>query len=251
MRISYDQAVVEQVSYMLDLREPNRQALDAIAKALDGAQQGAQFIADLATGVGKTYIAGGLLDYLWQAGVRNVVLVTPGSTILRKTVDNLTPGHPKYLRGLQSNPLVITLDTLERGEVGQALQDDTRFKVFVFTVQSLLRPNKQDKRRAHSPHETIGQGLYEYLQGRDDLVAIADEHHVYYSGSATRFETAIRELKPRALVGLTATPHEATLADRVYHYPLSEAIADGWVKIPSWSPDRTAYQMRGHNSPTV
>lgn len=232
MNIDYDQAAVEQVSYMLDLREPNQQALDAIAQALDGAAPGSQFIADLATGVGKTYIAGGLLDYLWQAGVRNVVLVTPGSTILRKTVDNLTPGHRKYLRGLQSNPMVITLDSLERGEVGQALEDETRFKVFVFTVQSLLRPNKQDRRRAHSPHETVGQGLYEYLQGSEDLVVIADEHHVYYSGSAKKFEGAIQDLQPLALVGLTATPHEATTQDVVYHYPLSAAIADGWVKIP-------------------
>lgn len=232
MNIEYDEATVEQVSYMLDLREPNKQALDAVARALDGAELGAQFIANLATGVGKTYIAGGLLDYLWQAGVRNVVLVAPGSTILRKTVDNLTPGHPKYLRGLQCNPLVVTLDTLERGEVGQALEDESRFKVFVFTVQSLLRPNKQDKRRAHSPHETVGQGLYEYLQDRDDLVVIADEHHVYYSGSAKKFEEAIHDLRPLALVGLTATPHEATKSDIIYRYPLSEAIADGWVKIP-------------------
>lgn len=232
MNIDYDEAAVEQVSYMLDLREPNQLALDAIARAMDGAEPGAQFIANLATGVGKTYIAGGLLDYLWQAGVRNVVLIAPGSTILRKTVDNLTPGHPKYLRGLQCNPLVVTLDTLERGEVGQALEDESRFKVFVFTVQSLLRPNKEDRRRAHSPHETVGQGLYEYLQGREDLVVIADEHHVYYSGSAKKFESAIHDLQPLALVGLTATPHEATKSAVVYRYPLSEAIADGWVKIP-------------------
>lgn len=232
MTIPYDEQAVQNVSYMLDLREPNERALDAIAQALDGARDGAEFIADLATGVGKTYIAGGLLDYLWLQGVRNVVIVTPGSTIQRKTVDNLTPGHRKYLRGLQCNPLVITLDTVERGEVGAALEDDSRFKVFVFTVQSLLRPNKEDQRRAHKAHETLGQALYDYLQGCDDLVVIADEHHVYYSGSAKKFQAAIDELHPLALVGLTATPHEATLKNRVYHYPLSDAIADGWVKIP-------------------
>ena len=142
MSIPYDEALVEEVSYTLDLRAPNQMALDAIADALDSADYGAELIADLATGVGKTYIAGGLLDYLWKSGVRNVVIVTPGSTIQRKTIDNLTPGHRKYLRGLQCNPLVITLDTLERGEVGAALEDEDRFKVFVFTVQSLLRPEQ-------------------------------------------------------------------------------------------------------------
>lgn len=230
--LPYDEHAVENISYMLDLREPNRAALDAIARALDEAEPGVEMVADLATGVGKTYIAGGLLDYLWGQGVRNVVIVAPGSTILRKTVDNLTPGHPKYLRGLQCDPFVVTLDTVERGEVGAALEDESRLKVFVFTVQSLLRPNKDDKRRAHAPHETVGQGIYEYLQGREDLVVIADEHHVYYSKTAKKFRAALDDLEPRATVGLTATPHEHTRDKVVFRYPLVDAIADGWVKIP-------------------
>lgn len=233
MTIPYDEALVEQVAYTLDLRVPNQKALDALARALDdGGAPGREMIADLATGVGKTYIAGGLLDYLYESGVRNVVIVTPGSTIQKKTVDNLTPGHRKYLRGLQSNPMVITLDTLERGEVGSALEDADRFKVFVFTVQSLIRPNKEDQRRAYKAHETLGQALYDYLQAANDLVVIADEHHVYYSGNAKKFQSAIDDLHPSALIGLTATPHEKTLDKRVFHYPLSDAIADGYVKIP-------------------
>lgn len=230
--IEYDETVVEQVSSTLDLRKPNREALDQLARALSTAEPGAELVADLATGVGKTYIAGGLLDYLWASGISNVVIVTPGSTIQRKTVDNLTPGHRKYLRGLQSNPLVVTLDTLERGEVGAALHDPDRFKVFVLTVQSLLRPNTTDARRAYREHETTGIALYEYLQEQDDVVVIADEHHVYYSGNAKRFQAAIDDLHPLALVGLTATPHSATEPKVVYRYPLSSAIADGYVKIP-------------------
>lgn len=232
MSIPYDGAVVEQVSYNLDLREPNEHALDALARALDRAAPGAELVADLATGVGKTYIAGGLLDYLYESGVRNVLIVTPGSTIQRKTIDNLTPGHPKYLRGMQSRPMVITLDTVERGEVGAAMADENRFKVFVFTVQSLLRPNKEDRRRVFQPHETLGTAIRTYLEQAEDLVVIADEHHVYYSGSAKKFEAAITELAPLATIGLTATPHEKSLPLRVFHYPLSEAIADGYVKIP-------------------
>jgi type III restriction enzyme len=230
--IHYDEDLVEHVAHTLDLRRPNRDALDKIAQALDVAEPGAELVADLATGVGKTFIAGGLLDYLYASGVSNVVIVTPGSTIQRKTVDNLTPGHRKFLRGLQSNPLVVTLDSLERGEVGAALDDPDRFKVFVLTVQSLLRPNAKEARRAHREHEATGVALYEYLQTAGDLVVIADEHHVYYSGNARRFQAAIDELRPLALIGLTATPHEATEPKIVYRYPLSSAIADGYVKIP-------------------
>jgi type III restriction enzyme len=230
--IEFDESLIEQVAHTLDLRKPNRDALAAIAKALDVAEPGAELVADLATGVGKTYIAGALLDYLYASGVSNVVIVTPGSTIQRKTVENLSPGRRKYLRGLQSNPLVVTLDSLERGEVGAALEDTERFKVFVLTVQSLLRPNTNDARRAYREHETTGVALYDYLQAADDLVVIADEHHVYYSGNARKFREAIEHMHPQALIGLTATPHEATEPKIVYRYPLSSAIADGYVKIP-------------------
>lgn len=232
MSIPYDAHLVEHVAHTLDLRTPNQAALDTLARTLDDATGGTEMIADLATGVGKTYIAGALLDYLYESGVRNVVVVTPGTTIQNKTVANLTPGHPKYLRGLQSNPMIITLDTLERGDVGNALEETDRFKVFVFTVQSLLRPNTRSAYRAHRPHETLGQTLYDYLRAAEDLVVIADEHHVYFSGNAKKFQQAIDDMRPLALVGLTATPHEATRDKVVFRYPLSEAIADGYVKIP-------------------
>ncbi|GHJ60873.1 hypothetical protein NOK12_33910 [Nocardioides sp. OK12] len=236
MSIPYDEALVEQISHTLDLRAPNQAALDTLAQTLDTATPGQELVADLATGVGKTYIAGGALDYLYESGVRNVVIVTPGSTIQKKTINNLTPGHRKYLRGLQCNPLVITLDTIERGEVATALEDDNRFKVFVFTVQSLLGSGKGGKdaqRRAHRPHETLGQAVYDYLTAADDLIVIADEHHIYYSGSAKKFQAAIDDLKPAAMIGLTATPHPSTPEEKiVFRYRLSEAIADGYVKIP-------------------
>ena len=231
--VAHDPGMVESIAAALELRRPNQDALEAIAAALDGADHGAEFVADLATGVGKTYVAGGLLDYLYEAGVRNVVIVTPGSTIQRKTIANLTPGNPKYLRGLQSNPVVVTLDDFERGQVGAALDDPNAFKVFVFTVQSLLKPDTKENRRAHRPHEVLGQSLSDYLRATDDLVVIADEHHVYYSGNAKKFQAAIQDLDPSAMVGLTATPHPKTPPEQiVYHYPLADAIADGYVKIP-------------------
>ncbi len=231
--VPYNDTAVDSIATTLNLRLPNRNALDAIARELDARPEGSELVADLATGVGKTYIAGGLLDYLYEQGVRNVVIVTPGSTIQRKTVANLTPGNAKYVHGLACNPLVITLDDFERGTVGAALDDPDRFKVFVFTVQSLLRPDTKDNRRAHRPHEMLGQSLSDYLRAADDLVVIADEHHVYFNKSAKKFRAAIEDLDPIALIGLTATPHESTDPGAiVFHYPLADAIADGYVKVP-------------------
>lgn len=232
MIIEYNPSLVEEVGHTLDLRAPNLAALDAIATTLSESDPGVELIADLATGVGKTFIAAGVLDYLYESGVRNVVIITPGSTIQNKTIDNLTPGHRKFIRGMRCNPMVITLDDIENGTVAAALDDDSIFKVFIFTVQSLLRPNTNYARRAHRPHETLGVVLYEHLQQANDLVVIADEFHVYYSGSARAFQRAIDDLSPSALIGLTATPNDDDDPRIIYRYPLADAIADGWVKIP-------------------
>ncbi len=230
--LPYDPSLVDTVANTIDLRGPNRGALDALAQALDASVHGQLMVADSATGVGKTYVAVGLLDYLYGLGVRNVVIVTPGTTIQRKTIANLTPGHPKYVRGQQCRPFIITLDNFESGAVAQALADEREMKVFVFTVQSLLKPDTKENRRAHREHETLGQSLTNYLRNADDLVIIADEHHIY-AGNAKKFGEAIADLDPVALVGLTATPDETTPESSiVFRYTLADAIADGYVKIP-------------------
>ena len=68
MTIPYDPALVANVAHFLDLRTPNIAALDAIAQRLEDAPDGSELVADLATGVGKTFIAAGLLDYLAESG---------------------------------------------------------------------------------------------------------------------------------------------------------------------------------------
>lgn len=232
MRLDYNPALIDTISATLRLRKPNRDALEAIANKLVDAVPHRHLIADLATGVGKTYIAAGLIDYLHGIGVRNVVIITPGSTIQRKTIANFTYGNPKYVTGLASQPAVLTVDAFADGSAANAVEDPDKMKLFVLTVQSLLRPNSTDARRAHRPHESIGVALTEYLRECDDLVIIADEHHVY-SGNARAFARAISDLDPLAVVGLTATPDPSTdPADVVFQYPLSDAIADGFVKVP-------------------
>jgi len=230
--LEYDEGLIEEIATRLDMRAPNIAALDRIARALETAVSGTEIVATLATGVGKTYIAGGLLDYLQQQNVRNVVIITPGNTIQRKTLANLDPRHRKFLRGLQCRPVVITVDDVKTGTVGQALNDPTAFKVFVLTVQSLLRPNTKDNRRAHKPYEDVGEGLSTYLAHCDDLVVIADEYHTYFGNNADQFQAAVQDLHPTAVVGLTATPHLSTQQHVVYEYDLAEAIADKYVKIP-------------------
>lgn len=235
----YEPQLVEGVARTLQLRAPNQAALHALAERMDGADVGAELIAVLATGVGKTYIAGGLIDYVWEAGGRNVVVITPGSAIQVKTLHNFTPGHRKALAGLGCDPVVVTLDDYEQGTVADVLDDPSRMKVFVLTVQSLLersrvsRTGRASVPRSQRPHETVGRSLIDHLAGLDDLVVVADEHHVYFAQGAKKFRAAVEQLEPQVTVGLTATPHEDTDPESVvYRYSLAEAIADRFVKIP-------------------
>jgi len=236
-----DEALVDEIAAYMDLRGPNRDALRVlVAEVARGG--GREVIADLATGVGKTYLAAALVEYLARVGVRDILIVVPGSTIEQKTIANFTPGNPKHITGATIEPVLITADNFQRGAVGDALHDARRLKLYVFTVQMLLRPRGERAMRARKEDEFIGGALYEHLQGATDLVVIADEHHVYRP-AAQAFSDAIRELRARAIVGLTATPDRAdVMADKVvFRYPLAHAIADGYVKIPV-----VVYRTDGH-----
>lgn len=230
-QLPYDGALVEEIAATLDLRAPNAAALDVLARKFDEASgEPFEVVCDLATAVGKTYIAAGLLEYVVAQGVRNVLVVVPSRPILRKTVNNFTRGHAKAVPGLSHDLLVVTGENFERAEVGAALSDPDVVKLFVFTVQQLLRPGEKASRRVRDPNENIGAGLYAHLQASDDLVVIADEHHSYLG---KKFSDAIRALDAMALVGLTATVDPKTPDEQVvYRYTLGQAIGDKLVKTP-------------------
>ena len=230
--LPYDGDLAASIASTMDLRRPNAEALDELAKQV-ARGDGREVIADLATGVGKTYLAAGLVDYLARQGVRNVLIVTPGSTILSKTIRNFTPGDTKYVSGAEVEPILITADNFARGEIGDALHDTRQLKLFVFNVQTLISPTQKVSRKARADNEAIGTALYTHLQNVDDLIVIVDEHHVIRE-KAERFNAAVRDLGARAVVGLTATPDAADVAAGkvVYQYSLADAIADRLVKIP-------------------
>lgn len=222
----------------MDLRQPNREAIESLALALSdhydvqGRTPPFEAVVVSATGVGKTYVLAGALEYLVQErGIRNFAVITPGKTILSKTVANFTPGHPKsLLTAMDLNPVVITSENFSSPAVRTAMDDPDQVKLYVFTVQSLTRPDTNIGRRTHKFQEGLGAAFYAYLQALPDLVVFGDEHHCYYGPA---FSEAIRDLQPFALVGLTATPHPRTPAEQIiYRYPLAAAVADRLVKTP-------------------
>ncbi len=135
---------------------------------------------------------------------------------------------------------LVTLETFRSGRAGEALRDPRILKLFVFNVQQLIEPSARTSRRMRTLDELIGTDLYSHLQAAQDLVIIADEHHIYRA-QAKRFSAAVRDLQSRALVGLTATPEPADEDKVIFRYTLGEAIADELVKVPV-----IVYRRDGH-----
>jgi type III restriction enzyme len=232
IEITYDDTLIEEIAARFDLRDPNKRALQAVVRAVESAGGAfTEIIADLATGVGKTFLMSSLIEYLALQGVRHVLVVTPGSTIQRKTLANFDEASSKYVAGADVAPFIVTPDNFQAASVGTVLRDPSRLKVFVFNVQQLIRPTDNVSRKVRDEDENLGDALYSHLENADDLFVIADEHHVYHE-KAKAFSAAIRDLNPVALVGLTATPDRADVAKIVFQYTLGEAIADGHVKVP-------------------
>lgn len=237
-QLGIDDDRIEEVSKRLDLRAPNREALESLVLEVaqhyraDSKNPPFECVLDSATGVGKTFIMAAAIEYFAAAdAVRNFVVVAPGRTILEKTIANFTPGHRKSLLGsMESRPVLVTADNFATAATRAAIDDDTQTKLYVFTVQSLTAPTSKTGRKTHEFHEGLGEGFYDHLAGLEDLVVFADEHHCYMGPA---FSKAVRGLVPYAIVGLTATPHDSTPDDHViFRYPLAAAIADRWVKTP-------------------
>lgn len=229
---------IAEISSRLDLRAPNTEAVRTINAAVsqyydvEGRQPPFEAVIDSATGVGKTYILVGAMELFAKAhGVRDFVIVTPGSTILQKTRDNFTPGHQKSLLGPMSfQPVVITSENFATPAMRAAMEDNTQIKIYLFTVQSLTKPQTKTARRTHKFQEGLGTEFYGHLQSVEQLVVFADEHHAYYGPA---FSKAVRDLNPWVLLGLTATPDKKTPQDQIiFRYPIAAAIADRLVKTP-------------------
>ncbi len=236
--ILFDPDLQEEIAARLDLRPVNRDALKSVYLAMvrhydvENLERPFEGVADVATGVGKTYIMAALIEYMAAAeGVRNFAIIVPGRTILNKTIANFSEGSAKSLLPAMSFvPVVITSETFDSPAARRAMDDTSVVKLYIFTVQSLTRPTTKTGRRTHSFREGLGAAFYSQLQKMDDLVVFADEHHVYYGPS---FSSTVRDINPYALVGLTATPHKSTREDQiVFRYPLAAAIADKVVKTP-------------------
>jgi len=200
----------------------------------------------LATGVGKTRLMGAFISYLHLAhGLRNFFVLAPNLTIYNKLITDFTPNTPKYVfKGIAEftteSPVIITGDTYEQGagvrtDMLPGYEHEVHVNIFnISKINSEVRGGKSPRIKRLS--EYIGQSYFDYLAGLEDLVLIMDESHRYRASAGVR---AINELKPVLGLELTATPFVETskgpvpFKNVIYDYPLSSAMADGFVKEPA------------------
>jgi len=149
-----DEDLLAGIASRLDLRDPNRRAIETLAAELvqyfemEGRPAPFEGVIDSATGVGKTYILAGAIEYLAALGVRNFAVIAPGRTILEKTVANFRRGDRKsLLGGMEVDPFVITSENFATGDARRALDDQSHVKLFIFTVQALTRPTSDTARK--------------------------------------------------------------------------------------------------------
>ena len=240
--IALDQGLIESIATEFQLRKPNKRALRELIYHLTGDFDPLEpMVMHMATGAGKTYLMAALIEYLSRFGVKNVMVVVPPSTVLEsKTVQNFTQGSRRYVDGFSSAPQVVSPGNYGAWRAGQSelfrnAADGPM--VYVFNVSQLIEPKKanaaagteEGMRRKIRDHQEESGSLYDYLVNLDDLVVIADESHLFGT-SAKAFNQALKDLRPAATIGLTASASDTDHV--IFRYPLYSAIEDGYVKSP-------------------
>ena len=229
--IALDQGLIDSIATEFQLRGPNKRALRKLIYHLTGDFAPLEpMVMHMATGAGKTYLMTALIEYLSRFGVKNVMVVVPPSTVLEnKTVQNFTQGSRRYVNGFSSAPQVVSPGNYGAWRAGQselsrnAVDGPT---VYVFNVSQLIEPKKanaragteEGMRRKIRDHQEESGSLYDYLVNLDDLVVIADESHLFGT-SAKAFNKALKDLRPAATIGLTASASDTDHV--IFHYPLS------------------------------
>ena len=113
-----NQTILGNISKKLELREPNRRAVQAFLNHYyqtknQNSENLAEYILSVATGVGKTYIMAAILNYLAEAEkITSFLIVVPGKIIREKTINNFSLNKPNSLADKPKNVKIINITTI-------------------------------------------------------------------------------------------------------------------------------------------
>ena len=241
----FEQYTTDYISGVMSLRKPQEKSLKILENIINktnliknqNTESALEFISltfALATGVGKTRLMGAFITYLYtNYGIKDFLVVAPNTTIYEKLKADLgNPDNPKYVfKGIgcfNNVPKVIADDDYSNRNISLF---DSEVNIYVYNISKF---DKEDT-KMRSFNEILGMSFYNKLAEMKDLVMIMDESHHY---RANRGMKTLDELKPILGLELTATPLVNTKSKQVpfknvvYEYPLSQAIKDGYTRIP-------------------
>ena len=188
------------------------------------------FTLALATGVGKTRLAGAIMALMYLCGEATTFLVlAPRRAVLRRFSDALDPQFREFIfvePGLVPEPYVITSDLIANPAGVEELFDMFRTGPTVYLLSPQLITTSD---RFRGEQAFTGRSPLEHLRQKRDLVVLVDEaHHVGGLGQAeaARWTEAIRGLEPAIQLGLTATPRGEDGENILYEYPLGRALIE-------------------------
>lgn len=174
-----------------ELRPYQQQIVDKVVKAFDDGKKKAFYI--VATGLGKTVIAATIAHQLWMRGCRRILVLCHATDL-----------------ALQ----------LESGFWPQITKE----------IPTSVFYNGLPPRNSEGISFGLYQSLYGYLSGIDpdqfDVVIVDEAHHALAHG----FRTCIEYLRPKFLIGMTATPWrgDGQTLDTVFGSPIEKvSLVDG------------------------
>lgn len=188
------------------------------------------FSISLATGVGKTRLAGAIIAFLWLSGeAQTFVILAPRRAVLRRFESALDPRFREYLfvnPQLVPEPSVVRADEIDSPTAVDFQADmlATGPKIYLLSPQLVTTSD-----RFKGSSEFTDTSAAEALRKRGDLVVLFDEaHHIgeLTKATTTAWSGAIRALEPAMQVGLSATLRGTEGENVLYDYTLQQALAE-------------------------
>ncbi len=193
------------------------------------------FVFALATGVGKTRLAGACIYYLAQMqGFTEFLIVVKGETLYNKLLDDLNKSNKtqKYMfYGLQT---MLPYRVITKENFATAYSEsfyENAITIYLFNIEQFAA--KKEARRFYDFDEEIGDSIAKLFQ-KKKLVLLLDESHRYRAEISFQ---SIANLKPKICLEFTATPKTGgsrpqKFKNILHEFKLKQAIQKGYVKIP-------------------
>lgn len=186
----------------------------------------------LATGVGKTRLMGAFMAYLHKAGESsNFLLVAPRTTIIDKLTRETQSGNSDYIfvdPSFVEQPVVYHSGNFDSFDPREE-EMGSGPTIWILSPQAMAGSSKERSLRFHRESEYLGSSPQEYLQSLEDLVVFFDEsHHMGHAGEGEEvpaWTQAVRDLSPRMLFAMTASPRSSS--DILHDYSLPHCLRDG------------------------